>query len=87
MTHDEMIKVTIRWTEVVTLESDVELDAARLRRLGYDPASPASVRQFLDEADELEGDDWWDWSYEVDAATARRINADDAEISGVTIRR
>jgi hypothetical protein len=83
---EEDIRVRVRWSEVVWTEATRELDAARIRRLGYDPADVASLEQYLTDADDFTGDDWYPWHSEFAGAdNARRIDAGDAEICAVVI--
>jgi hypothetical protein len=39
----DTIRVRVRWSEIVTREASRELDATRMRRLGYDPQDPHSI--------------------------------------------
>lgn len=80
----DLIRVRVVWSEVVTHEATRDLDAARIRRLGYDPQDPDSIARYLQDADSFDGDDWYPWHSEF-SEHARRIDADDAEISSVTI--
>ncbi len=80
----ETIRVRVTWTEAVCMEGTRELDAADLRRLGYDPASPASVQKYLNDGEDFEGDDWYAWHSEF-ADVGHRIDTDLAVIEDVTI--
>jgi predicted CXXCH cytochrome family protein len=81
---DDLIRVRLRWSEIITSEAARDLDAARIRRLGYDPQDPDSVRRYLQDADNFDGGDWYPWHSEF-SEHARRIDADNAEISSVII--
>lgn len=80
----DIIRVRVRWSEIVTREAARDLDATRIRRLGYDPQDPDSIARYLRDADSFDGDDWYPWHSEF-SEHARRIDADNAEISSVTI--
>ena len=79
-----LVRVRVRWSEIVSSEAVGELDAVRIRRLGYDPQDPHSIARYLRDADSFDGDDWFPWHSEF-SEHARRIDADNAEISSVTI--
>ena len=81
---EETVRVRVTWCETVWCEGERELDAARMRRLGYDPADTASVEKYLDEAEDFEGDDWYPWHSEF-ADVGKRIDADNATIESVEI--
>jgi hypothetical protein len=80
----DVVRVRVTWSEIVTREAARDLDAARMRRLGYDPRDPGSIARYLQAADSLDGDDWYPWHSEF-SEDARRIDTDNAEISSVTI--
>ena len=80
----DVVRVRVRWSEIVTREAARDLDATRMRRLGYDPRDPNSIARYLQAADSLDGDDWYPWHSEF-SEDARRIDTDNAEISSVTI--
>ena len=80
----DLIRVRVRWSEIVTSEATRDLDATRIRRLGYDPQDPDSIARYLCDADSFDGDDWYPWHSEF-SEHARRIDADSAEISSVAI--
>lgn len=85
--HDDepdVVRARVRWSEIVTREAVRDLDAARMRRLGYDPRDPDSVKRYLQDADDFDGDDWYPWHAEY-GEHARHIDTDNAEISAVTI--
>jgi hypothetical protein len=79
----DLIRVRVRWSEIVTREAVRELDATRIRRCGYDPTDPESIKQYLEDADDFNGDDWYPWHSEY-GEHARRIDTDHAEICSVT---
>jgi hypothetical protein len=79
-----VVRVRVTWSEIVTSEAARDLDAARMRRLGYDPQNPDTIVRYLQEADSFDGDDWYPWHSEF-SEHARRIDADHAEIRSVTI--
>ena len=80
----ETVRVRVTWSETVWMEGTRELDAVRMRRLGYDPADKASVEKYLNDAEDFEGDDWWPWHSEF-ADVGRRVDSDNATIESVTI--
>lgn len=80
----DVVRVRVRWSEIVTREAAGDLDAARMRRLGYDPCDPESIARYLQAADSLDGDDWYPWHSEF-SEDARHLDTDNAEISSVTI--
>lgn len=80
----ETVRVCVVWSEVVTREAARDLDATRMRRLGYDPQDPDSVTRYLQDADDFDGDDWYPWHSEF-SEHARRIDVGDAEIISVTV--
>jgi hypothetical protein len=80
----EVVRVRVRWSEVITSEATRDLDATRMRRLGYDPHDPDSVTRYLQDADGFDGNDWYPWHSEF-SEHARRIDADQTEIRSVTI--
>jgi hypothetical protein len=79
-----LIRVRLTWSEIVTSEATRDLDATRIRRLGYNPQDPDSIARYLRDADSFDGDDWYPWHSEF-SGHARRIDAYSAEISSVTI--
>ena len=80
----DVVRVRVRWSETVTREAACDLDATRMRRLGYDPRDPDSIARYLQAADSLDGGDWYPWHSEF-SEDARSIDTDNAEISSVTI--
>lgn len=83
---DEMIRVSLTWTEVVTREAWRDLTTAPIRRRGYNPRDPESVRRYLLAADDFDGIDWYPWHSEF-AEDSRRIDTSDAQIVTVAIGR
>jgi hypothetical protein len=80
----EVVRVRLTWSEIVTREAYRDLDASRMRRLGYDSRDPESIRRYLEDADGFDGADWYPWHSEF-GEHARHIGTDDAEISSVGI--
>lgn len=78
------VRVTVTWSETVTLDGTRELDTEPMRRLGYDPASPASIQKYLDDAYEFTGDDFMEWHADF-SCVSKRIDADSATIETVEI--
>jgi hypothetical protein len=80
----EVVRVRLTRSEIVTREASRDLDATQMRRLGYDPRDPESIKQYLQDADDFDGDDWYPWHSEF-GEHARHIDTDNAEISSVSI--
>jgi hypothetical protein len=81
----ETVRVSVRWSEVTTFQAARDLDAARMRRLGYDPHDPQSITRYLHDADDFDGDDWYPWHTEF-SGYSKRAEAGEAEIISVTIK-
>lgn len=73
-------------SEQVCYQAVRELDATRIRRLGFKPADPRSIRNYLEAAGDLDDDDRYPWHQEyAEADNRRRTDAGEATINSVQL--
>ena len=80
----ETVRVRLTWTETDTYEATGELDARRMRALGYDPAVTQSIALYLKAADDFDGDDWYSWHSEFSDG-ASRVDGEPTVLESVRI--
>jgi hypothetical protein len=84
--NDGLAAVRVTWTEEHTYEAVRELDTARIRRAGYNPAHPAEIRAYLETPAAPGSHDGYDWHRDYAEADNRRlIGTDHPVIATVTI--